>query len=219
MKKLSNKANNRGFGLLEVIVAVVLTGMIALALYSSFQAGTRVLKRTVTEVEPVLSQLDGQRLLRHWLSLAYPLDPDRNPLELIEPIAGQRSEISFTSSINPAVRENDLYRVRIWHDAARAAVMIQMKPDRNASTDVEFSDEVPFISGVDGVLFNYLDHGSTLESQNWLQSWGGQDYPPQAMRVQISYSDDSVQWPDLLIRPMITGRMNCVFDTISRRCR
>lgn len=208
----------RGFTLLEVLLAVAVSGLIAVILLSAFRTGNQVLLRSTLRASERQSTIDGAVLLRSWISSAYPLDVNRSPTFPLEPLIGSSSQIEMSTRVTPGQGQNDLYRSRIMYASQNQEVLVEIQPDRFQIEEQLFSSSNIVSDNIASMDIAYLEPGSSASTPSWVNNWQGRSGLPQAIRIQFQ-SMSGEQVPDLFVRPLITGRMTCVFDPIPRRCR
>ncbi len=207
-----------GFTLLETLVALALLGLLAVMFSQGLQQGQRVFASTTRAHDDKRKVIEARETLTRWLSMAQPYNPDRSGVTTINPISGDGADLTFSASIDPTPGQDDLYRIRLWYDAASSEVRMAFQPDRNDLDSPSNANPLTLLNEVAGVQFEYLDIDMAGSGPTWVTDWQARPDLPEAIKVSMTFAN-STSWPHLIVPLVITGREFCAFDPVSRRCR
>ena len=185
---------DRGFTLLELLVALVVLGFVLAGIAGGVQFGERAADMQARSIAAHADMGAVDRLLRQ---LVAAMDPG----SLADPphITGSASALGFTTDLGRAATalgegEADIglvvdgghHLVLRWLPALHA---VRLGPSPIPATSV-------LLDGVDRVEFAYWGHaGGTGQ---WLSGWDERDIPP-LVRIRLHFSPGSHRtWPDIV---------------------
>jgi general secretion pathway protein J len=187
----------RGFTLLELLVALVVLGLLVAALSQGTQFGLRAWGVEQAMGSRVAGLETTDRALRLLLARASPGDPASRGNALI----GNAREVSFVTTLPdgygaPATHEAD---VTLLVDGRR--LELRWRPHyRRWIAAPPAPAAISLVTGVDHIVIGYWTSGA--QGQGWSSTWQGPDLP-RLVRVQVVFpSGDSRQWPDIIVAPM-----------------
>jgi len=212
-KRYSSEA---GFTLVEMLVGLVLTSLVAVMLLGAIRYGLTIRERTALRATAFDKVVAVQDFLRNSLTLAYPrLIGEANGTGRLE-FEGTPTSIRFVapamqsrgrggrSSFTVALSKSSPPALVVDVDDPRAAA--------NGRKDV-------LLTNVADVTFSYLPKIASGETR-WLDRWDPGASLPAAIRVNVRFPEgDQRVWPELLIVPRIDVDVSCVLDDLTKRCR
>jgi general secretion pathway protein J len=193
----------RGFSLVEVLVALSLTSLLLTGLYSAF--GT--VARTSAAASKVQRATQDRRLvtsaLRSLLANAVPLTERRGDrtLALFE---GDRARARFVSHLPAHAGGGGLYFTEIAVETqlrGERSLTLQFRPAWPTvpfdapTTAPEWSTEV-LIEDVESVEIEYLGADDARSVKSWRNSWREMEELPRLVRLVVKANED---WPDLVV--------------------
>ena len=203
--KIKLPLSSPGYTLIELVVALLLLSLIALAVQSGLHFGGQVWQRSQQRLAAA-NQLDtSQAILRETLSQALP----RFKGEYVT-FMGEPSTLSFDCVPPLAFQSKGTARVTLSITPISGKLTLKLASLADASA----TRNVVLLEGVKQLRFSYLD--VSQKSAVWLSYWRDHNRLPDAIRIA---SDDPTQWPTLIVKPIIAQDANCVLDPVSMTCR
>ncbi len=206
--------NQRGFTLIEILLALVLLALLMTAAYSGFSASNRAVQRGEASIDATNKVRVTQQLLRRQigqaLTLAYDQDSGTSAPILIE---GANEEITFVSALPGYLGQGGAYVQHVALESGaggggqqlvfRHALLNGFDP-----TDSEPWAERPVIllEEIDSLTIDYrgLDDAGKLE--DWSEKWDRRDRLPLLVRIEIDFKEASrLTWPTLTIPLQLAG--------------
>ena len=187
----------RGFTLLELLVALVVFGFIAMEIGQGVDFGVRA-SRMQTRLLDQRSGLDGvNRVVR---DLVAHMDPGSSAAA--PQAAGTATSFSFVTDLPPGsldrfARHAD---VRLLIDGSHRFVLRWTQHLHSGSPVAATPSEDVLLDGVQTLQFSYL-YPAGASSQGWTDRWS-EGYLPRLVRLHIGFPEnDARHWPDIIAEP------------------
>jgi prepilin-type N-terminal cleavage/methylation domain-containing protein len=187
----------RGFTLLEIMLAVAILGMMAVAIFRFVQTNLTALKFS-SETEAADAQYDGLRdlLTAQWQSLS-PLRAKMvgEPFKLND---RERDEIRWNCGAGPGLLTRYapgeftvVLRLQPGNDNSdRLDLGILRKPQEDSDVAEGHETWVPLIKNVGSLEISYFDPNAN----NWLPRWPGGNRMPSLVKVSVGRPDAPDPW-------------------------
>ena len=205
---------DRGYSLLELLIALALIGFIAIAIGSGMRFGARAWERSDAKLDALVRVDGAQSLLRTLLGQAVPraLDPSIAGDPLLFRGTGERLQFSAVAPSAFAAKgiAQFVLSVEGGRDGKRLVLSWQ---GLNGPHEREV-----ILSGAREVTLAYgaLDQHGTID---WTADWTEQSGAPALVRVRASFADAATRWPDLIVRTRIMQDPECIYDADTFGCR
>ena len=210
---------DRGFTLIEMVVALAIVALIAVVLFEGLRFGQRAHQRIVSRGGESWQAFASQRLIRSLLESSYPREPAATESTPVFGLEGDREKLSLLASAPLATGGVGLQRYEIESRSdgkGRFDLVARWRAD--PASDSQPAEEI-LIDHVSAVQWNYLPNERDSEPA-WIETWRGHQELPRLVRLRITFApDDPRTWPDLVVAPRITDDANCAFDVVAQRCR
>ena len=205
--KLQNQqpvGRNRGFTLVELLLAITLMSILLALTYSGLRAASRSSERG----EALLAAGGGMRAthqfvrrqLNQMLPLAFALADDNNDTRVV--FSGDSSSIQYVAPMpgylgsgGPQVQFLELAQGDDGSVLQFSHALLQ------GYEDLHLLDREPIIllEGIQSAGFEFLGRDEEGELIAWTSSWDRVDILPVAVRIKVEFSENSqLQWPDLV---------------------
>jgi general secretion pathway protein J len=227
MKKAANK-RQRGFTLLEILIAMTLLGLLMAMLFGGLRLGTRAWEASDVRSADLARLEAVQGFIRRALTGAYPLagTGDDDAKRRIA-FTGGAQAVAFTAlmpahfgvggfyTITLAVEDGVddkrlVFRRQLFQSGAE-----ESSPPAAAGADEE--KEKVLLDGFSKAEFSYFGIADNDEAPAWHADWKDQKTLPDLVRFSVSFADkDKRAWPDLVVAPQISA---AAAPTSSRRRR
>jgi len=209
IKKSGSIQSEKGFTLLETLVAVTIVAMIAVGIWSVFSTSIRVWARGTEYIDASQRQRNILDMIRKQLASAYPLtappdpnSPDPNSPNPVSPILSnpifQGTETSLHFISLNSLRFHDspgltLVNYEVTQGPEGAAILAEREeqflgqiPDYESETDL--SGMLPLFGNLTLCYFEYL---SEDEGEPWVREWDAQKRGqlPEAVAINMAAVD------------------------------
>lgn len=209
--------SERGFTLLELLVAITLLSLVSLIMLGGLKFGTRVWERSAGMTDDAESVEAAQRFIRHQLVAVYPAWQADGPNQGHVLFDGSANRLSF---IGPppapaAPAGHQQFELTLASDRALA---VSWRPDSRPGDAA--ANEAPLLTGIENLDLAYFGPDPSGRNPRWWDGWVGRAQPPQLIRVRVRFPPgDRRVWPELVVHPEIMVDVGCVYDPIYRGCR
>jgi prepilin-type N-terminal cleavage/methylation domain-containing protein len=211
---------NRGFTLIEVLVALALMAMIATIMIASLGIGGHSWQRVTRTAAGEEDIAQAQEFLREQLRTTSVFERSVSDRLAPGPLISDGQSLEFSSGA-PSSLGDGPWRYRVGVSTGAHALEVRAWRDRAHSADS---------SAVGEPSETLLPQVQSLNVQFWLKSdgipgrwvdrWTDAASLPRLIRIDVTFAPtDHRHWPTLYIEPRIDTPATCEFDAISRRCR
>ena len=204
IKKSRPIQSEKGFTLMEMLVAVTMVAMIALGLWSVFRTSLRAWSRGTEYIDASQRHRNILDMVRKQLASAYPLTapPDSNSPNPVSPILynpifqGTETRLHFISLNSLRFHDSPgltLVNYEVTQGPEGAAILVQREerflgqiPDYESETDL--AGMTPLFGNLTQCYFEYL---SEDEEERWVREWDAQERGqlPEAVAINMAAVD------------------------------
>jgi general secretion pathway protein J len=209
----ADRIGERGLALLELLVALTLTGLLLAMLHQGFTLGRRVWERAETASGARLEAVEAaQGLLREQLRLAYPARPTG-----IVAFQGGPARLEYLTAASPLMNQGG--RVRASLSLTRAGTLELAWLPETEKRRAAVPRRVVVLSGVAALEFGYFGPPEEGLPPRWFPRWENQPNPPRLVRVRLAFAaGDPRPWPELLVAPLLDQDAECLPNPQTFRC-
>lgn len=207
----TSAARSRGFTLVEMLIALSLTAMLAVMILAGLQTSSRIWRRSTAAAEEIERMAFAHGFLRRVIGGAYPrLKPDGAGAV---DFSGEATSLEFMGPVISGVSIAGRARLRlaVIKEGETEALMLTMLNESTAGAE---PIEETLISGARRIRFSYRARGS----DEWVEDWSSEPALPALVKVEVADGRMS-HWPPLIIRPSIGADVDCRLDTITGGCQ
>lgn len=220
MNKFKHHMNQKGFTLVEILVAMTILSLILILLFNTLFTTNRSWQAT----ERIISKNDELRLvgdfLRRQLSQTTPLvGLKQRKQQLI--FEGKTNELRFTSVL-PSHRggggvqiitlkmnnEDEKNQLNLFYEYAN--------PDYSPFDEKENIQSVNLLENISDIELTYFGADKINEEPTWRDEWENKDHLPLLINLKVRAFDEVQNWPELkipLYSSYIKGRPEFILYT------
>jgi general secretion pathway protein J len=214
----------RGFTLIEIIVAMALLATIMMLLYSGLTFALRSWDAGDANGRRVADQRLGENFMRRELMELFPMRW-KNATQVKFAFEGEKDHLKFVSSRPAGLQQAGLSLVGLEAQQnsdtrARNLVMRRAMPDDEAVDfgPLDKAEPVLLIANVDTVSFAYFGAENDFTEPKWVDKWEFPAALPQLIRVRVKMMDGRVL-PDAILRVTLGMEAGCLESSFQRFCR
>jgi general secretion pathway protein J len=207
-------SDDRGFTLLELLIAMTLLGLLMLGLFGGLRLGVRVWEAGDAQAAD-RSRIEAvQRFIRTYLSQARPLSAaDRTGDDVISFI-GRRDQLDFTAALPAHLSAGGFEHVALSFaelDDGRGLVLrhgpLRRRDDGRAELfELDDPETAVLLADVTEVEFSYFGAPDQRDDAEWTDRWEDQERLPLLVRIRIGLAgSDRRVWPELTVPLRIQG--------------
>ncbi|MEO5694481.1 MAG: prepilin-type N-terminal cleavage/methylation domain-containing protein [Usitatibacter sp.] len=214
----------RGFTLVEVMIAMVLLGGMMLLLYSGLSFGLRSWDAADANGRRTADRRIAMNFLRREIGETFPLR-FKDSMTLKMAFEGKENRLRFVSSRPAGISQSGLSLVSVGLEQGedrntRDLVMRRAMPD-DAAKDfgpVEKGERTVLFEKIDNITFQYYGAENDFTDPTWVDSWDYAGRIPQLIRIRIRASDGTML-PEMVVRVVLGEEAGCLESAFQRVCR
>jgi general secretion pathway protein J len=218
-----SRARERGFTLIEMVVAMTLLGTMMVLLYSGLSFALRSWDASEVNGRQVADRRLGENFLRREITELFPMrwkDPGR----LRFAFEGATQHLRFVSSRPAGVSMGGLSLVGIDVEPgdkprSRNLVMRRTMVDSEATdfSALEKAEKSILMPDVESVDFAYFGAENDFTEPTWVDAWSYPSRIPQMIRMRMKGSDGHAL-PEVVLRVMVGEEAGCLENSFQRGC-
>ena len=214
----------RGFTLIELVVAMALLGTMMLLLYSGLSFSVRSWDAGDVNGRRTADRRIGENFLRREISELFPMRW-KEPNVVKFAFEGERDRLRFVSSRPAGIAQGGLSLVSLevldegGGSRKRNLVMRRAMPDEEQKSfaPLDKAEATVMIAGVQGVTFEYFGSENDFTPPQWSDTWKPANRVPEAIRLRIVGDDGPL--PEMAVRISLGEEAGCLENAFQRNCR
>ncbi|MBK9704459.1 MAG: prepilin-type N-terminal cleavage/methylation domain-containing protein [Betaproteobacteria bacterium] len=215
MTRARRRAAERGFTLLELIVALLLLALMAAVMVGSVSLSARSWDGGEAKAADVADMRQTQAFLREQLSAQYP-QRVRGAVDLPLMFAGERDEIRYAAALPPRVAGGGVYFFRLAlarSGAVNELVLERVIPEPGAAElpSLDDSERSVLASGIAELRIGYFGrdpNAQIADEPTWRDRWDDRQRLPDLVRVDVK-PERGAAWPTLVVEPRRSPEAGC----------
>jgi general secretion pathway protein J len=208
--------SQRGFTLLEMLVALTLLGFVILGVQNGVSFGARAWESERPRQSDIQRGQAVRNLLTAVLERAYPLAVRHDNDEPTIAFNGAERTLSLVSDAPRAVpdRGKHLVELELRPTGNRYELVMRWHPLQGSTPEeigADVSGEVTLLRDVSDVSFAYMPAQAAGEHGSWVSTWPSARELPRLVRVSIKMDDGRPGFElPLVVRLMLSGTAECL---------
>ena len=188
----------KGFTLLELVVAITLMGLVLVVLYSGLRLGLNGWDSGERRAEASNRLRSAQEFLRRQLAQSmtvYETNDDRRERFVV--FAGRSEGIEFVAPMPARLGQGGLYRM--WIEMADGQLRLRQRPYLPGDPAAGEERVNVLLEGVSTMEWAYFgpERDNDQESPRWHADWTSTERRPLLVRLNLTLRGES--WPDLVV--------------------
>lgn len=216
-------SSQRGFTLIEIVVAMVLLGAIMVALYSGLAFALRSWDAADANGRRVADRRVGENFLRREVSEVFPMRW-KDAMRVRFAFEGEAQRMRFVSTRAAGISLAGLSFVGLQVETGadnrtRSLVMRRVMADDDATdfASLDRAEATPLVQAIDSVAFSYFGAENDFSEPAWTDSWKFVARMPQLVRLRMKDADGSAL-PEIVIKVMLSEEAGCLENAFQRAC-
>lgn len=205
---------------MEVLVALVLLGLLSMALFASVRFGVTAWRRGGERSDQIHTSMLVQDLLRRLIGQAYPLVlADGSGIGRVD-FAGTATSLDFLAPVPLALASGGRarFKLAIERRGGNSDLIVSSRPELAAADAPADLSRKTLLATIEAAEFAYFGATQSQSVPAWHERWSDELSLPALVRVRFARSDPRL-WPDLTIAPRIAADVGCVYDPLTKLCR
>ena len=224
LKAAPSIADDDGFTLLELVVAMGLLAMMAVLMTSALRFAAKGFVSAQTQIDAAEEIFVIRSFLSTQVQNAYPVLMAERRARAQNPMDGRADNLTFVAPLPEPWSGGGLYWISLFEEARGFERRLKMAwipfEDEEANPRLTSkAGEAVLLEGVRDFKLEYLQVDDRTGARRWRAAWLEQEKLPQLIRMTLTFADKSKNWEPLVIAPQVSTDATCVFDPISRNCR
>jgi len=197
----AGRVGERGFTLVELVIAFTILGLILVVLYGSFYLSERAVAKAAVRADESQSLRTREEILAGYLRSAFPYRV--SPRDASVYFIGTDRDVEFISSLSTGLGGRGMSRVRISSDVSNSGAALVLEEEmpvrvaeKGGGGGGGYRNNILLAEGLRGLRFEYLDPGTDQQqnqrlmsqqqlAENWVGEWDGKEKRalPRAVRL------------------------------------
>jgi general secretion pathway protein J len=205
-------AGERGFTLVELVIAFAILALMLVVLYGSFYLSERAVAKAAARADESQSLRTREEILAGYIRSAFPYRVSARDASVY--FIGTDRDVEFVSSLSTGLGGRGMSRVKISSDLSNSGAALWLDEEMpvrvgdKASGGGGYRNNVLLAEGLRELRFEYLDPGTDQQqnqqlmsrpqlAENWVEQWDGKEKRALPRAVRLVFRGDrgeEVSW-------------------------
>ncbi|MCK5665767.1 MAG: prepilin-type N-terminal cleavage/methylation domain-containing protein [Thiotrichaceae bacterium] len=205
---------NRGFTLIEVLIAMSLMSIMMLLLFASLRISARNWDAGEKRIDEISQMAAVQNFFQRHLSSVRPELNEISEGDLELAFKGDAKRLEFVASLPSSAARLGLqiFTVKLTNEDDAKAIVVGIEPFYPTADGEEWKkEEVILVNEVNTIKFSYFGNFEQDDEPEWHESWREQHVLPLLIKVEIEF-ENGIYWPAMIV----STRIKNVTDAFSK---
>jgi general secretion pathway protein J len=208
---------NKGFTLIEVLIAMTLLGIMVVLLFSSMKISAVSWQRGEDKITQVNDVAVVYQFFQHHLGTALPLWDDFSVEDnRVFAFQGKAQELQFVSAFPASAKKSglQLFSLKLIEDNDEQVIQVAITPFYPvAEGEAWRKEEVDLLRHVRSFSLSYFGIDEAQPDGAWQEEWLDRETHPRLVKIKIE-RDDGSYWPELLVELKLQGQATGLNDQV-----
>ena len=200
----------RGFTLIEVLLAITLLAMLMLGAYAGIRTATRAAHSGQAQIDRTNKLRVTQEFLRRGLSQTLAIAYEKDTAGKLTVFEGKPDKITFVAPMpgylgkgGPYVQQIELERDRGTRKLTFRHMLLNGYT-KEGHDKIDSVEPVTLLENIDDATFEFRGLDETGKTGDWDDEWTRNGVAPQLIRLKLRFTREYAQaWPELVIPVMV----------------
>lgn len=201
-------ALNRGFTLIEVLIAMTLLSVIVVLLFASLRICAQSWEQGETKITEINEVAVVYHFFQQYLASAKPVANDfADDGTVSYGFQGDGQNLNFVTALPASVERSGLqqFAVNLVKDHGEQFIRITLTPFFPLAEGEQWrQDQVILIKHVKNLEISYFGSDDGVSPGVWMPDWMEKEVQPQLVKIRIAL-DNNIYWPEMVIKLNVSG--------------
>lgn len=198
---------NKGFTLIEVLIAMTLLSIMVVLLFSSLKICAYSWEKGESKITEVNEIAVVYNFFQRHLSVTKPLWNDLSEEEKVFSFQGRANSLKFVSAFPASAARSglQLFSLDLQTEDNDQFINVTLTPFFPvAEGETWHKEEVTLIKNVSDFTLAYFGSEDGVSQGNWTDEWLNKDTLPRLVKININL-ENGVYWPEIIIDLKVAG--------------
>ena len=202
--------NQRGFTLIEVLIAMTLLSMMVVLLFGSLKICADSWEKGESKITDVNEVAVVYNFFQRHLSLAKPLWNELSDEEKTFSFQGKAQSLQFVSAFPASAGRSglQLFSIELQKEDNEQVINVTITPFFRVAEGEEWhKEEVSLLRHVSDFNLAYFGSDDGVSEGAWQDEWHDKDVQPRLVKITIKLENE-IYWPEMIIDLKVTGTID-----------
>jgi general secretion pathway protein J len=214
------RSNQRGFTIIEVMIALTLMAFILAILFAGFRLASTTWDAAESSADAAARAGAAQGFLRRLIAQSIPLPWRASPTRAIA-FKGDSKSLHFIAALPMYLDAGGLRQIHlsIETDGKQKNLVLRVAPlpqPMAGFTDTPNQKTIRLIEKATEIELAYFGAYEAEPDPAWRESWLDPKKIPQLVRLRVT-PNNAPPWSDIIAAPLLTTVEDCIWDSFYKR--